>query len=65
MQRTWLEKFRQSHVVVVIDVIVVVVVVAGACSPVTGNRARQIRDSTPRDDVGPMNPAVAHSGPLS
>ena len=27
-------------------------------------RARQLHGSTPRDDIGPMNPVVAHSGPL-
>ena len=62
MRRARLETFRQSRVVVV-DVVVVVVFVR-AYSPVTGNRARQLRRSTPRDDVGPMNPVVAHSGPL-
>ena len=55
VQRTWLETFRQSRVVVVVDV--------GVYSPVTGNRACHLRRSTPRDDVGPINPVVAHSGP--
>ena len=62
MQRTRLETFRQSRVIVIVDAVVVVV---GAYSPVTGNRARQLRGSTPRDDVGPMNLAVAYSGPRS
>ena len=53
VQRTRLEAFRRSRVVVIIDVVVVIVVVfVGAYSPVTGNRARQLRGSTPRDDVG-------------
>ena len=66
VQRTRLETFRQSRVVVIVDVVVVVVVVfVGAYSSVTGNRARQLRSSTPRDDVGPMNPVVAYSGPRS
>ena len=56
MKRTRLETFRQSRVLVV-------VVVVGAYSPITGNRARQLRGSTPCDDVGPMNPVAAHSGP--
>ena len=60
MQRTWLETFRQSRVVAVVDIAVVVVV--GAYSAVMGNRARQIHGSAPRDDVGPMNPVVAHCG---
>ena len=55
VQRTWLETLRQSRVVVVVDV--------GAYSPVTGNRARHLRGSTPRDDVGPINRVVANSGP--
>ena len=58
MQRTRLETFSQSRVVVV-------VVFVGAYCPVMGNRARQLRGSTPRDDVGPMNPVVVYSGPLS
>ena len=66
VQRTRLKTFRQSRVVVVVDVVVVVVVVfVGAYSFVTGNRARQLHGSTPRDDVGPMDPVVAHSGPPS
>ena len=60
MQRTRLETFHQGRVVVVDDVVFV-----GAYSPITGNRPRQLRGSTPRDDVGPMNPVVAHSGPPS
>ena len=44
VQRTWLEMFRQSRVVVGVDV--------GVYSPVTGNRARHLRGNTPRDDVG-------------
>ena len=59
VQRTRLEMFRQSRVVVV------VVVVVGTYSPVKGNHPRQPRGSTPRDEVGPMNPVVAHSGPPS
>ena len=52
--------------VVVVDVVVVVVVVfVGAYSLVTGNRARQLRGSTPRDGVWPMDPVVACSGPRS
>ena len=55
MQRTRLETFHQSRVVVVVDVVIVVVVVfVGAYSPVTGNPARQLRGSTPPDDVGPI-----------
>ena len=51
--------------VVVVDVVVVVVVVFfGAYSLVTGNRARQLRGSTPRDGVWPMDPVVACSGPV-
>ena len=46
-------------------VVVVVVVVVGAYSAVTGNRARQLHGSTPRDEVGPMNPIVSDSGPPS
>ena len=66
MQRTRLETFRQSREVFVVDVVVVRrVVFVGAYSPVTGNRARLLRGSTPRDDVGPMNPDVAYSGPPS
>ena len=70
MQRTQLETFRQSRMVVVVDVVVDVVVVAvvvfvGAYSPVPGNRAHQLHDSTPRGDVGPTNSVVAHSDPLS
>ena len=65
MQRTRLETFRQSRVVVVVDVVVVIAVVVGAYSPVTGSRARQLRGSTPRYEVGPINPVVAHSGPPS
>ena len=60
VQRTRLETFRQSRVVVIVDVVVVVVVVfVGAYAPVTGNRVRQLRGSTPRDDVGPINSFVA------
>ena len=40
-----------------------VVVVVEACSPVTGNHARRLCRSTSRDNVGPMNPVVADSGP--
>ena len=66
MQRTRLEAFHRSRVVVIVDVVVIVVVVfVEPYSPVTGNRARQLCDSTPRDDVGPMNPVVAYSGPRS
>ena len=66
VQRTRLETFRQSRVVVTVDVVVVVVIVfVGAYSPVTGNHARQLRGSTPRDDVGPMNPVVMYSGTRS
>ena len=66
MQRTRLETFLNSRVVVRVDVAAVIVVVSvGAYSPVTGNRARQLCGSTPRDDVEPMNPVVAHSGPPS
>ena len=66
MQHTRRETFRQSRVVVVIDAAVVFVfVVVGAYSPVTGNRARQLRGRTPRDGVRPMNPVVAHRGPPS
>ena len=66
MQRTRLETFRQSRVVVIVDVVAVVVVIfIGAYSLVTGNRARQLRGSTPRDDVGPINPVVAYSGSRS
>ena len=57
MQRARLETFRQRCVAVVVTVV-------GADVPVTGNRARRLRGSTPRDDIGPMNPVVAHSGPL-
>ena len=65
MERTRLETFRQSRVVVNVDVVVVVVVVfVEAYSPVTGNLARQLRGSTPRDDVGPIN-LIAYSGPRS
>ena len=61
VQRTQLEKFRQSRVVAIVDVVVVVVVVfVGAYSPVTGNCARQLRGSTPRDDVGHMSPVVEY-----
>ena len=61
-QCTRLETFRQGRVVVAVDVVVVIVVVfVGACSPVTVNRARQPHDSTPREDVGPMNPVAANS----
>ena len=43
MQRTRLETFRQSRVVVDVNVVVVVVVVfVGAYSLVTANRARQL-----------------------
>ena len=63
VQCTRLKTFRQSRVVVVVDVVVVGVVVLGAYSPVTGNRARQLRGSTPRDDVGPISPVFAHSRP--
>ena len=49
MRRTRLETFRYSCVVVAVDVVVVVVVVVGAYSPATGNRARQLRCSAPRD----------------
>ena len=64
VQRTRPETFHQSRVVVIVDVVVVVAVVyVGAYSPVTGNRTRQLRGSTPRDDVGPMNPVVVYSGP--
>ena len=60
VQRTRLETFHQSRVVVVVDVgIVVVVIFDGPYSHVTGNRARQLRGSTPRDDLGPINPVVA------
>ena len=66
MQRTRLETFRQSRVVVIVDVVVVVVVIFdGVYSPVTGYRARQLRGSTPRDDAGPMNPIVTYSAPSS
>ena len=57
-------------VVVVVDFVIVVVVAdvtvvaVGTYSPVTGNRARKLRGRTPRDDVGPMNPVVAHISPL-
>ena len=65
VQRARLETFRQSHVVVIVDVdVVVVVVFVGVYSPVTGSRARQLRGSTPCDDVGPTN-IVAYSGPRS
>ena len=65
VQRTRLGTFRQSQVVVVVDVAVVVVVVfVGAYSPVTDNHARELRGSTPRDDVGLMDPVIAHSDPL-
>ena len=66
MQRTRLETLLHSRVVVRVDVVAVIVVVfVGAYSPVTGNRARQLYGSMPRDDVGPMDPVVAHSGPPS
>ena len=66
VQRTRLETFRQSHVVVVVDDVVVdVVVFVGAYSPVTGNRARQLRGTTPRGDIGLKNPVVVHNGPPS
>ena len=32
--------------------------------PIVGLLARQLRGSTPRDDVGSMNPVVVHSEPL-
>ena len=65
-QRTRLETFRQIRLVVVVAVVVViVVVVVGAYSSVTGNRTRRLRRSTPCDDVGPMDPVVAHSDPPS
>ena len=65
MQRTRPGTFSQSRVVVLVDVAVVVVVVSvGAYSPVTGNRSCQLRGRTPCDDVGPMNPVVAYSGPV-
>ena len=50
--------------VVVVDVVVVVVVFVGMYSLVTGIRARQLRGSTLRDDVGPMDPVVAYSAPV-
>ena len=65
MQHTRLETFHQSRVVVVVVVMVVVGGGGGsegvvrAYFPMTGNRG------TPRDEVGPMNTVVAHSGPLS
>ena len=69
MQRIRLEKFRQSRVVGVVDVVVVnvvvIVVVVWAYSPVTGSRARQLCGSTPRDDVGSIDPVVAHGSPPS
>ena len=65
MQRTRLETFRQSRVVVIVDVVVVVVVIFDGYSPVTDYRARQLRGSTPRDDAGPMNPIVTYSAPSS
>ena len=64
MQRTRLETFRQSRVVVVDDVVVVIAVVVWAYSPITGSRVRQLRGSTPRYDAGPMNPVVALAAPL-
>ena len=65
MQRTRLETLRQRRVVVVVDVVVVVVVIfVGAYSLVTANRACQLRGSTPRDDAGPMNPALRIVPPL-
>ena len=71
MQHTRLETYYQRRVVVVVDavvgdvVVVVIVVFVGVNSPVPGVRARRLHDSTPRDDVGPMNPVVTQSGPPS
>ena len=38
-------------------------IVVGAYSLVTDNRARRLRGSTTRGDVGPRNHIVEHSGP--
>ena len=66
MRRTQLDTFRQSREVLVVDAVVVRrVVFVGAYSPVTSNCTRLLRGSTPRDDVGPMSPVVACSGPPS
>ena len=66
VQRTRLEAFRQSRVVVVVDIVIVVVVdFAGAYFLLTGNRARQLRGSTPCDEIESMNHVVAHSAPPS
>ena len=54
MQCTRLETLRQSRVVVVDAVVDVVIVFVGAYSLVTGNHARQLRGSTPRDGAGPI-----------
>ena len=53
MQRNRLETFRQSYVAII--------VVVRTYSPVTGNRARRLHGNTPRDNLGPRNPVVAHS----